>query len=272
MTTSAFVLLILILLIITVSCPWVVVRPHVLIMISATDGPRPWTTLVQQNHESFCCKNGFDYIMHVHHHPSMVGIQPQWSKVLWLLEGMDSSSTCRYLMWIDDDILITNFNDFVTPLLHQLKKSKKDVLLVRDAGQPHQANTGIMILTNSTFSREFLKTLWRMRQEPVGNTTLGTCRNQTCLHEQEALNLLLQRHSHIYDDRVMVILPREGSQNLNTFHRESHFDRKRLTQLVYDADTPSFRWKPGDNTCHCCGMEEGLRMEKIKECQLGIRY
>jgi hypothetical protein len=201
----------------------------------------------------------------------MVGVEPQWSKVLWLLEGMDSS-TCNYLMWIDDDILITNFNDFVTPLLHQLRDSKKDVLLVRDAGQPDQANTGIMIFTNSIFSREFLKTLWRLRQEPVGNTTLGTCRNQTCLHEQEALNMLLQRHRDVYDDRVMVILPREGAQNLNTFHRESHYDRRRHIHLVYDADTPSFRWKPGDNTCHCCGMEEGLRMEKIKECHLGIRY
>lgn len=232
-----------------------------IVLVSATDRTRPWTSLIYANHKSFCDLYGIDYYHLTTVHPLMQDTQPQWSKIIWIQE-MFRKHEYKIVIWIDDDVVITNFrHNFFTPLLQRMKNNQKDVLLVFDAGDDtSQLNTGIMIFKNTTFSKMLLEKIWKKRR---GN--LGTCPLQSCLHEQEALNQLYQQEKTIRE-HVLVLLPRENLSNLNTFHRQSHYDERRKMSVDYEKDPVLFRWKKGDNTCHCTGMSEKLRLQAISEC------
>lgn len=224
-----------------------------ILLLSATDHARAWTILIQQNHQHFCDRNHIRYHHIVQPHPEMEGTMPQWSKIRWLLDSMGTGY--EYVIWIDDDIVITRTRNFFQEFLTQAP-----LLVIRDAGDPLQVNTGILIVRDCPEAHSILSKIWEKRK-----THLGKCPDQTCLHEQEALNQLLKE-----DPKVMhhtkIMMPREGGRNLNTFHRESHHDWRRKRFLNYADDPVTYSWKKGDNTCHCTGMSEELRMRKIQEC------
>jgi phenylpropionate dioxygenase-like ring-hydroxylating dioxygenase large terminal subunit len=235
---------------------------HDIVIVTATDKIRPWTSLIYSNHKSFCDLYGMDYYHLTVAHPLMEGTEPQWSKIIWIQE-MFRKHNYKIVIWIDDDVVLTNFRDnFFLPLLHRMNDNQKHVLLVFDAGDDtSKLNTGIMIFKNTLFTQMLLEKIWKKRKQ--GN--LGTCKFQSCLHEQEALNQLYEQENSIRE-HILVLLPRENLYNLNTFYRHSHYDERRKMSVDYEKDPVQFRWKKGDNTCHCTGMTEKLRLKAISEC------
>ena len=243
--------------------------PISLLVLSGSHTTRPWTSIIEQNHRQFCALHQITYQMITETHPTIqtLSLEPYWSKIVWLLDRMkDKDPQYTHVVWIDDDIVITSRHNFLKEAVEKLQHEQKEVLILRDAGNPSHVNTGLMIFSNSPSSLHILKQIFKLHTHRTStNETLGTCKNQSCLHEQDAFHLLLSRNTPIRK-KVLVMLPREGSFNLNTFYRKSHYDPYRQRFLHYDQDAWEFRWKVGDHTAHCTGMEPSLRLHMIHEC------
>jgi len=114
---------------------------------------------------------------------------------------------------------------------------------------------------------QLLDDIWSMSTHTAGDATLGTCKNQACLHEQEAVNIL-RRTNPVFESMAQMVRPVEDDFNINTFYRITHHDPKRRMWVYYDEDPNEFRWEPdrGFNMCHVTGMEPDLRKALIDEC------
>lgn len=251
--------------------------PHRVHMVSGSTRSRPWTHNVTRNQQIFSSLHaGMDYT-YVDGDAARFLLQdnyaPQWLKIrvlqnLLRRELMDGGAKCKsFVVWIDDDIVVTSPKNFVEDMIARMS-SEAEMMMSADAGDPKSGvNTGIMLLRVTPKSLQMLDDVWAMSTQTVGDATLGTCRNQACLHEQEAVNIL-RRTSTDFEAKTQVVYPVEDDFNINTFYRATHHDPKRRMWVFYDEDPGEFRWDPkaGWNTCHVTGMEQELRKEFIDEC------
>merc|ERR1712048_1360796 len=194
---------------------------------------------------------------------------PQWLKIRILQEAIRKTGAKGhpYILWIDDDIVITRPEGFVKDMIARLGP-EQDMLIALDAGDPSSGvNTGMMLIRSTARAMTLLNKIWKMTEHQAPGGTLGTCRNQECLHEQEALNILLKTDESV-KAAVTVVNPVEDTFNMNTFYRWTHHDPKRRKWFYYDSDPDEYRWDEdrGLNTCHVTGMEPELRMDMIRRC------
>jgi len=113
----------------------------------------------------------------------------------------------------------------------------------------------LMLIRKDDAARDFVEKIWSHRQDTVNDLdvpvcpTLGMCKNQNSLHEQEAAAKVLKEDPSLLDRVVAVPLPRDTSAPCrvaaNTFKREGCFVRK---QHNWDANAFSYyegdRWSP----------------------------
>lgn len=102
----------------------------------------------RENKISYCKKHGYDFI---EDESILIKNLPiPWSKIPLLLKYIDNYD---YIVWIDADILIMNLNikieDFIS-------KYPNDIVVGSDY---RMINTGVMIIKNSSFSKEFIKSM-----------------------------------------------------------------------------------------------------------------
>ena len=97
-----------------------------------------------------------------------------------------------------------------------------------------------------------------MRNEQVAweGYTYGTCPNQSCLHEQQAITDLLASEPELAK-RTMIVNQRDesdpvGGWGINTFKRHDHYDIARNSHLKYDND--QFPSRPKDFIQQCTGL------------------
>lgn len=247
------------------------------LLVSGSTAERDWTENVTRNQMLFANLHGdLDY--------AFVGpdaargllssskdYQPQWLKIQILRHLIHSDDSWRskhpYILWIDDDIVVTSPRNFVEEMVGRMGP-EDEMLIAKDAGDPKGGvNTGMMLLRASDGAMDLLDSIWSMTSEPAPGGTLGTCRKQKCLHEQAAINILRDRDSKIRA-AIRVVDPVEDAFNINTFYRRSHRDFARGMRINYKNDPEQFKWAPnrGLNTCHVTGMEKKLRLNMIGAC------
>lgn len=251
-------------------------------LVTASTTNRPWTEQIRRNHQDYCDRNRIIYTNHVGSVPSMPkDIQSQWLKIYFLLQELQKQQVnVNTVVWMDDDIVITSPFDFIRAFENELNQAGKHIYIATDTGDPNQVNTGIMLLRNTPETIEMLKLIQSMTNQPVYEnnkqvSTLGTCPNQSCLHEQEAFNLLLRTNPK-FREKVMIFNSVDLTQphrNLNTMNRFSHYDYKRELPLEYNDDpSRSFQGIRNNhpqimlNTCHASGMSAVLRDKIINQC------
>lgn len=257
-------------------------------MVTASTNHRPWSDTIQTNQQDFCDRNRIIYRNFIGKLSQMPDdIQPQWLKVYYLEELLTQLQTAQNektavntIVWMDDDIVVTNPSDFIRKFEKDMIDANKHILISTDTGDVNQVNTGIMLIRNTAASLEMLKKIKNKTSQPVTvrhgvETTLGTCKDQSCLHEQQAFNQLL-REDVDFQSKVYIfdsVDLRYSDRNLNTMNRVSHFDKKRDLYLDYENDNPkrSFRTLQHYpditlNTCHASGMTSALRNNVIEEC------
>jgi len=88
---------------------------------------------------------------------------PRWNKVKILYDLLDPLSGqarhVEYIVWMDADLVIMNFSLNLIGLF--LEHSEADMILSADmADSPTIANTGLIMVRNTHWSREFLRTWW----------------------------------------------------------------------------------------------------------------
>eukprot|EP00927_Polykrikos_kofoidii_P083657 TRINITY_DN8619_c0_g1_i1.p1 TRINITY_DN8619_c0_g1~~TRINITY_DN8619_c0_g1_i1.p1 ORF type:complete len:535 (-),score=82.77 TRINITY_DN8619_c0_g1_i1:79-1683(-) len=196
--------------------------------------------------------------------------QPQWLKIRILQDLLmaGAGAVYRYILWMDDDIVVTSPNNFIEDMMDRIGEDQ-DLLLAEDAGDPNGGvNTGIMLFRATQRSQGLLDSIWSMTAHKAPGGTLGTCRNQRCLHEQAAINVLREQDPQ-FRSAVRVVHPVEDEGfNMNTFYRRSHVDNERRIKMKYDKDPERYRWSPDRrlNTCHVTGMARSLRAAMIDTC------
>ena len=160
---------------------------------------------------------------------------PAWSKIILLQREMKNNPDYDYIIWIDDDILITNkekkFEDFI-------EKYDSDIFVSADALSSHPMNTGIIVCKNNGQTLKYLQYIWQLCEKYPHLKNGG-------LWEQDVMTIDYKKNKFI------KIIP---YRIIQTFQRRN------------DPD-----WKPGDFSAHFTGMDMNDRiimrdqiLEKLK--------
>ena len=227
------------------------------IMSGGDRDPHGTQNRVIQNHRDFAERRGYTYWWHQGSLVEEKGWQPYWSKIAQLRESMRRRPQEKAYIWIDDDIVLTNFGEdmFETALD---RYSNASVLVTKDAWPGVSSlNTGIIIVRNDDRAAEILDELLLLAMEPrEDGVSLAHASQTFCLHEQEALALVMKR-SRCGTGGIAVLPQRAATPdqfNLNTFLRWSHLDRDRGLDQQFVHDSRGSQWRHGDFAGHCTGL------------------
>ena len=242
------------------------------LVVCASNKKRDWTDIVVTNHVQICndLKHSYEYWQCDKISERNDLRQWQWLKIDLLRKVIERlGSETKYVLWIDDDIMMASNRlggkSWITNLIDSKLRSymKTTMLISRDAGDTNQVNTGLMIFNVTPNIRDssiqLLNLIWDEGEK--NNQRLAFCKNQTCLHEQQALNDIIANTS--WRSKISVMNPRENKLNFNTFCRKSHYDENRHIYLEYN-DSKDFEYKPGDITAHATGLKPTLRLNMLK--------
>ena len=195
---------------------------------------------------------------------------PYWNKVELIRNWLNEPNNAKEEWYIlaDDDMPVTNMNVDPYEALDLLRKGQDaSIIIVRDVvnwkgDKDLSVNTGLFMVRKDMESKKFFEKLWVKRNDPTSNPsssicpTLGTCKNQEVLHEQEGFARVLSNSRSLLEGTVAVIDPRDLYQEkeiaLNTFKREGCFIRvqegwsENSISYSHDASNPNGAWQPGD--------------------------
>ena len=153
---------------------------------------------------------------------------PAWSKILLLKREMKLNSEIPYIVWIDDDILITNQNIELLKIIEE-NMENNNILLSAEVVPPF--NTGFIICRNNEETYNYLNRIWNHGE----NSKFKTIPNW----EQE---IMIKDYENNKDH--IKILPYGMIQS---FYRDYHLPEE-------------MKWKEGDFSAHITGMLIGRRM------------
>ena len=217
--------------------------PEFTMVTLSTPNRAGFADMVEKNQRVYARRHGYGYVKFDR---SLDPSRPEeWSKIKALLEVLNDTNPC-WLLWIDDDIIIT---DPQKPLTYFTDKygHGKDLIIARDAeyqrGVPF--NNGIFLLRNSPWSREFLKNVW---QEGPKRSYL--VRGKSLLEQQTMTDLI---NENALDAAKSIII---NQREINSFLR---------SPFQYPNDPPESKWQPGDFAAHVTGMALEQRRDIIKE-------
>lgn len=197
-----------------------------------------------------------------------------WNKIKlfknWLEEPAKFPDKEEIRFYLDDDVLVTDMTQNPYEAFDKLRSTAKQSFIVaRDVqkwnnGDPvSSVNTGILIVRKNKASTNLINEIWEQRNKEFDLNdptclTLGLCKNQKVMHEQQALaNVITEKRSEgILDKVISVVLPRHSSGiAINTFHRAGCFRRKEENwhisdEIDYQRDDwvsyPEGKWRFGD--------------------------
>ncbi len=202
---------------------------------------------------------------------------PYWNKIemfrQWLAEPKKGNGIEEWRAFFDSDMPVTNRQIKLDEIIDLLRDVDSSVIVTRDGlnwqkgwlSNPEFAiNTGLLIVRKDEAAKQVFDAIWARRNDPVDTgdplcRSLGTCKNQKCLHEQEAFANLLHEQPGLAGTVVSIVKARDPSSlrrghiALNTYHRpESCFKRKRSDRPVHFVfhrqRDPDSNWVPGDFT------------------------
>lgn len=125
-----------------------------LLFCSLSDRPILSQTIFESNQKYFD-KYNFDFI----YETKILTTQrhPAWSKILLLQRCLENDYD--YIIWIDDDILITNYTIDFRDIINNYKPES---IMVDDNNniRPWKINTGIIVCKNNDTTKQMLNQIW----------------------------------------------------------------------------------------------------------------
>lgn len=258
-------------------------KAPMLLFTSFTGNRAAFNKPVVDNHKAYAEKHGYHYVEFIENlaadFESMCteGTEkqtlPYWSKIAGMLRLLNLLDPSKFpkevqaylpkeLIWLDDDAVFTNKGVKVEDVVNHYSPpgSQTHLFLTQDSmhAQGFDLNTALLFTRNSPESRSIFSTIWNRRLKKVQGGSYGNCPDQSCLHEQAALQDLKKLPAYGIDKYVKVIPQRDaldpaGGWGINVFHRKSHMDSDRFRFLDYD-DPIETRWKEGDFIGQATGM------------------
>ena len=263
-----------------------------IVLLSGGDRNAALSDRVVANHAAFAARRGYAYWWHRGSLVAPLGWQPYWHKIAMLRRALVRFPTASALIWIDDDIVLTNWvgDDM---LRAALGRSNASLLTTGDPASWVALNTGIVLVRNDEGGRETLDEVWRRATSPrADGVSLAFDSQARCLHEQQALEEMLSEpywrtrigviaqrdhehtprmavaaatgtaravHPDARDDATSEGAAPEPLFNLNTFLRWSHYNAERRSYLRFDTDRHGSGWVKGDFAGHCSGLSSVRR-------------
>ncbi len=233
-----------------------------------------------------CSKNAFS--------SEQIDCEPYWNKVAILrrwLHNPEKDSREQWYIMADDDMPVTNMNVNPSTAIDALRGlTDSSIIIAKDVMNWHSnadtaVNTGLMIVRKDDTSKTFFDNLWERRNSYVGLhncPTLGVCKEQKSLHEQNAFADLLDENPSLMNGAISVVEPRNSNHSphllasllgkvirllnsdssasllaklggrakiaLNTFHRNGCFIRQEpdWENRVHYNDSHEGTWRKGD--------------------------
>jgi len=153
---------------------------------------------------------------------------PPWSKILLLKREMKLNPDIPFIVWIDDDIIITNHEIELLKIIEEYMEDN-NIILSEEVVPPF--NTGFIICRNNQDTYDYLDRIYKLGE----NSEYKTKPNW----EQE----IMINDYNVNKDKIKII-PYGIIQN---FYR--------------DYNLPAgMKWKKGDFTAHLTGMNIDRRM------------
>lgn len=84
---------------------------------------------------------------------------PAWSKLLAVQALLQPTSDCDWVLWLDADVLIMNSSIRLQDLL----PADPEIMLIATHDRKFTANSGVWLLRNSDWSRQFLNDWWNLK-------------------------------------------------------------------------------------------------------------
>ena len=133
---------------------------------------------------------------------------PAWSKILLLQRELEKDYD--YVVWIDDDILITNHKIDFKVIINMYDF---DNILIDNNGGTNtwKLNSGIFVCKNNVDTKEFLKHIW---------STAGKYHYHNGVWENDTMN---NYHVANPDDKIIKIIPHRIMQSFTHYHKKGDF-------------------------------------------------
>jgi len=204
------------------------------LFLSLSDRESLWS-LTFPNIEAYCEKYGF--IFHKLHRSLDESRHISWSKIPFLIEQMSRHPKYDFYVWIDDDILITNFDINIEDTIKQYDFN--NLLISKDPESIKECiNCGLMVFKNNESTLVLLNKIYDMAEEC--NTALRPN------WEQDAF--IKYYKTSILDKKEIVAAP---YRTLQSFYRDTNLLKENF-------------WKKDDFIAHFTGMSLKNRTKYLK--------
>lgn len=202
-----------------------------LLFCSVSD--RPALSKVHFEHlQSYCDKHDYKCVLE---DKSLCNERaPAWSKIILLQREMKNNPDYDYIIWIDDDILITNKEKKFEEFIEKYSRDH-DIFVSEDALKSYPMNTGIIVCKNNKQTLKYLQHIWQLCEKyPQYKTGV-------CLWEQDIMTI----DYRVNNNKYVKIIP---YKTIQTFQRNSNKD-----------------WTRGDFSAHFTGMNMDDRIKMRNE-------
>jgi len=158
---------------------------------------------------------------------------PAWSKIKLLQREMKNNPDIPLIVWIDDDIIITNkdikFEELISS--YPFMNTNKNILISREIYPPF--NSGILVCKNNTETYNYLQHIWELCEKYPEYKTRPNWEQEIFIKDY------YKDQSHIFPIPYKTI---------QTFYRKQNPD-----------------WRLGDFSAHITGMnmDDRIRMRDI---------
>jgi len=201
-----------------------------ILFCSLSDRPN-LSQILFEHLQSYCDKH--DYKCVLENKSLCTERAPAWSKIILLQREMKNNPEVDYVVWVDDDILITNKNKKFEDFIYSNKDA--NIIVSEDAIRSYPMNTGIIICKNDNESMKYLQHIWQLCEKyPQYKTGV-------CLWEQDIMTIDYRENNNKY----VKIIP---YKTIQTFQRNSNKD-----------------WTRGDFSAHFTGMNMDDRIKMRNE-------
>jgi len=197
-----------------------------ILFCSLSDRPN-LSQILFEHLQSYCDKH--DYKCVLENKSLCTERAPAWSKIILLQREMKNNPEVDYVVWVDDDILITNKNKKFEDFIYSNKDA--NIIVSEDAIRSHPMNTGIIICKNDNESMKYLQHIWQLCEKYPNSKHSG-------LWEQD---IMTRDYRENPNGNFIKILP---YRTIQTFYRTSNPD-----------------WRPNDFSAHFTGMSMDKRIQ-----------
>jgi hypothetical protein len=173
----------------------------------------------EEINSDYCSKNGYDYFCYTDHEEiwKMVvkdNLAIQWQKVLLLKNMMETRGDYDWYIFLDMDAIFVNPSERIETYCDD----NYNLILGKDPAAHSIANTGVILVKNTEWSKKFLSDWWDSRINTTGQEAhdllqwgggmhqpeLKTIFGASLWHEQTCLSVLYKKHEDVRNNIKII--------------------------------------------------------------------